>query len=48
VCRAEVTDPAASALARLLAAMCEAVCAADGTDPDGVLIGPVDFGQEPE
>jgi hypothetical protein len=48
VCRAEVTEPAASALARLLTDMCAGLCAADGTAPDSVLVGPVDFGQEPE
>jgi hypothetical protein len=32
----------------VLAEMRDALCAIDGSDPDDVVIGPVDFGQDPD
>jgi hypothetical protein len=47
MCRVDVAEPARAALARLLADMRDALCAADGADPSTVVIGPVDFGMAP-
>lgn len=46
MCRSDVAEPASAALAQLLADMRDALCALDGSDPDDVVIGPVDFGQD--
>ena len=46
MCRADVSEPVRAALARLLADMRDALCAATGTDPSTVVIGPVDFGEQ--
>lgn len=44
MCRAEVSDEAAAALAALMVELVEAVCTQTGDDPALVRIGPIDFG----
>ena len=44
MCSADVDPVAAEALAALLADMRRALAAEDGTDPETITIGPVDFG----
>lgn len=44
MCRADVLPAAGETLARLLADMCEALCAETGADPADAVVGPVDFG----
>lgn len=47
MCRTDVDPRAQQALASVLNDMASALAAESGVDRDNVLIGPVDFGDEP-
>jgi hypothetical protein len=46
MCRADVAPEAAGVLEWVLAEICAALAAEAGIDPSGVIIGPVDFGDD--
>jgi len=48
MCRADVADAAAPALAALLVDLARRLAELEQVDPRSVRIGPVDFGPEPE
>jgi hypothetical protein len=47
MCSADVNPVAREALASLLRDIRKALAAEDGTDPEAITIGPVDFGATP-